>query len=116
MCIRDSQTTYPGGFAAELNPGGTALVYSTFLSGPSGAYSPASNSVFPQSIAIIPGCASACAAYVGGYTSASDFPAVNAIQSEPTLNVTPNAFITELAGNGASALFSTCLLYTSRCV
>jgi hypothetical protein len=68
------QTSYPGGFVSELNPAGTALVYSTFLSGPSGAYSPSSNTVFPQSIAIAKSCASVCAAYVSGYTNAADFP------------------------------------------
>ena len=48
------QTMYPGGYVAELNPAGSAMVYSTFLSGPSGAFSPASDSVFPQSIALLP--------------------------------------------------------------
>jgi hypothetical protein len=103
------QTTYPGGFVTELNPAGSALVYSTFLSGPSGAFSPGSNTVFPQSIVITPACASACAVYVGGYTSATDFPAINAIESTPPINVSPNPFVVELAGNGGSALLSTYL-------
>ncbi len=103
------QTSYPGGFVAELNPAASALVYSTFLSGPSGAFSPANNSVFPQSIALAPGCASSCAAYVGGYTYATDFPAINALQANVPANVSPNTFITEIAGGGASALLSTYL-------
>ena len=103
------QTVYPGGFVAELNPAASALVYSTFLSGPSGAFSPSNNSVFPQSIALLPGCASSCAAYVGGYTYATDFPAVNPLQSSVPVNVTPNAFVAEIAGGGASALLSTYL-------
>jgi hypothetical protein len=104
------QTSYPGGFVTELNPAGSSLLYSTFLSGPSGAFSPASNSVFPQSIALAPGCASSCAAYVGGYTSATDFPAINPLQSAVVPNnYGPNAFIAEIAGNGASSLFSSYL-------
>jgi len=103
------QTMYPGGFVAELNPAASALVYSTFLSGPSGAYSPASNSVFPESIALLPGCASSCAAYVSGYTTATDFPAVNALQDTVPANVSPNAFVAEIAGGGASAALSTYL-------
>jgi hypothetical protein len=104
------QSSSPGGFAAEINPGGTALLYSTFLSGPSGAYSPTSNSVFPQSIAVLPGCASSCAAYISGYTTAIDFPAIAPIQSAITPNNGgPTAFLTEIAGNGASAVFSSYL-------
>jgi len=103
------QTMYPGGFVAELNPAGSATVYSTFLSGPSGAFSPSSDSVLPQSIALLPGCASSCAAYVSGYTTATDFPAVNALQATVPANVTPNAFVAEIAGGGASAVLSTYL-------
>ena len=103
------QTAYPGGFVTELNPAASALVYSTFLSGPSGAYSPSSNTVFPQSIALAPGCASSCAAYVGGYTYATDFPAVNALQSAVPATLSPNAFVAEIAGGGASAILSTYL-------
>jgi hypothetical protein len=103
------QTSYPGGFVAELNPAASALVYSTFLSGPSGAFSPSNNTVFPQAIALAPGCASTCAAYVSGYTYATDFPAVNALQAAVPANVSPNTFIAEIAGGGASALLSTYL-------
>ena len=103
------QTMYPGGFVAELNPAASAMVYSTFLSGPSGAFSPSADSVFPQSIALLPGCASSCAAYVSGYTTATDFPAVNALEATVPVNVTPNAFVAEIAGGGASAVLSTYL-------
>jgi hypothetical protein len=103
------QTAYPGGFVSELNPAGTALIYSTFLSGPSGAFSPASNTVTPQQIVIPSGCASACAATIAGWTYAADFPAIDALQSQGNLAGSPTPFLVELAGNGASALYSTYL-------
>jgi hypothetical protein len=74
------QTSYPDGFAMELNPTG-GLVYSTFLSGPSGASR--SNLVNPASIALEPGCASACPAYIAAVTSAADFPVINGVGSAP---------------------------------
>jgi len=99
------QTSYPGGFVTELNAGGSSLVYSTFLSGPSGAFSPAGVSVTPQQIVIPAGCASGCSTYIAGYTTAVDFPAINAVQS--AIGGNPSAFVVELAGNGASATYST---------
>jgi hypothetical protein len=96
------QTSYPGGFVSELNPTGSALVYSTFLSGPSGAFT-----VSPQQIVIPTGCASLCPASISGYTSATDFPAIAAIQS--TIGGSPSPFLVSLAGNGASATFSSYL-------
>ena len=101
------QTSYPGGFAMELNPAGSAQVYSTFLSGPSGAFSPANNNITPQQIVIPHGCASACTAYISGWTPDTDFPAVNALQE--TSGGQNTAFLVELAGNGQSAVYSTYL-------
>jgi hypothetical protein len=99
------QTHFPGAYVSELNSTGTSLVYSTFLSGPSEA--PSSPLSAPTAIALAPGCVSACNAYVSGFTSALDFPAVNAIQS---FNAGPNdTFIVELSGNGAAAVLSTYL-------
>jgi hypothetical protein len=95
------QTTFPFGFLSVLNPSGSALVYSTFLSGPSG-------NVTPTSVAIPAGCASACNVYVGGFTTANDFPTTaNAIQK--TLGGASDAFIVEVSGDGSSALFSSYL-------
>ena len=102
------QTTYPGGYAAELNSGGTSLVYSTFLSGSSGAFDPQTTSVQPTAIALLPGCSSNCAAYVSGYTSAIDFPAVNSLQTTNPSGVTA-PFVVALAGAGKSAVYSTYL-------
>lgn len=102
------QTTYPGGFVSELNATGSGLIYSTFLSGPSGGSSPETgNTVFPQQIVITPGCASSCAAYISGYTTAIDFPAIAPLQS--AIGGNPSPFLVELAGTGASATFSTYL-------
>jgi hypothetical protein len=102
------QTSYPGGYAAELNPAGTSLVYATFLSGPSGAFDPQSTSVQPTAIAITPGCSSNCAAYVSGYTSATDFPAINSLQTANPGGVYA-PFVVELAGGGKGATYSTYL-------
>ena len=102
------QTTYPAGFVSEINPGGTALIYSTFLSGPSGGTSPeAGNTVFPQQLVITPACASACAAYISGYTTAIDFPAIAPLQS--AIGGNPSPFLVALSGTGASATFSSYL-------
>jgi hypothetical protein len=103
------QTTYPGAFASELNTTGTSLIYSTFLAGPS---SVATNSeAQPQGIALLPGCASACSAYIVGYTAATDFPVLNAIQSFDAGG--NDFFVVELSGNGSAATYSTYLGGTS---
>ncbi len=103
------QTTYPGAYALELNATGTSLVYSTFLAGPSSAIS--FQEAVPTDIALAPGCASACTAYLSGYTNAMDFPAVNAIQgyNASAASSGNDAFVVELAGNGAAATYSTYL-------
>ena len=99
------QTTYAGGFVTELAAGGATEVYSTFLGGPS-SYS--GSNVTPEGIALTPGCSSNCNAYVAGYTTTTDFPAVNAFQLNPS-NTGQSAFVVELAGGGGSALFSSYL-------
>ncbi len=100
------QSTYAGGFAANLSADGSALLYSTFLNGPSG-YSGSPGIFDPTSVAITPGCASSCAAYIAGFTRETDLPLVNPIQSFGNSNGA--AFLTELAGNGSSAVLSTYL-------
>jgi len=99
------QTIYPGAFAAELNTTGTSFIYSTFLAGPSSAVS--YTEAVPGSIALVPGCASACNAYIAGFTAATDFPAVNPIQSFDAGG--NDAFVVQLAGNGSAATYSTYL-------
>jgi hypothetical protein len=89
------QSKYPGGFALELNSKGSSLVYSTFLSGPSGVES---YSVTPTGIAIPPGCASACPATIAGSTTTVDFPLIHAIQGFPSSNSAPNVGFPSLSG------------------
>jgi len=99
------QVTYPGGFASVLNPAGNALVYSTFLSGPM-------EITTPVSIAVEPGCSSACNAFITGYTDENDLPLTSPIQSFNASFVSPNTggndlFVTVLNGTGAAAVYST---------
>jgi len=94
------QTTFPSGFVAELNAAGSALVYSTFLSGPG-------EDVTPQGIALQPACPSSCSAYVSGFTGATDFPSVNPVQDFNAGG--DDAFVVQLSGDGSSALFSSYL-------
>jgi len=109
------QTSYAGGFAAELNSAGSALVYSTFLSGPSGYQG---FNVTPNHVAIVPGCTSSCDAYISGSTTTADFPLIDPIQSFPGMYTTPqeqyslvysSGFLVELASAGTSAKYSTYL-------
>jgi hypothetical protein len=99
------QTTYAGGFVVKLPPGAASETYSTFLSGPSGY---TGNNVTPSGLAIPPGCASACTAYIAGQTTTIDFPLVNAVQTFPSSSG-DSGFVTELSATGSSALFSTYL-------
>ena len=102
------QTSYPGGFVTKLNPAGSAEVFSTFLGGPSSN----SSMVVPLSLAITPGCPATspsvvnCNVYVAGWTGAADYPTVDPIENYVSNS---SAFVTELAPDGASALFSTYL-------
>ncbi|MGA3026770.1 MAG: choice-of-anchor D domain-containing protein [Bryobacteraceae bacterium] len=99
------QTSYPGGFVTELAASGASEVYSTFLGGPSSFNG---SNLIPESIALPNGCTSNCNAYVSGWTSTSDFPTLNAIQTSPSISGS-SAFLVELAGGGTSALFSSYL-------
>ena len=100
------QTSYPGGFAAELNTAGTAEDYSTFLGGPSSIAE--NGDVVPHSIALENGCTADCNAYISGWTSTTDFPAVDAIQTVASTSGN-SAFVVELGPTGSSALFSSYL-------
>ena len=82
-------------FVVKLTPAGSAFVYSTFLGG--------SGIDYGESIAID----SSLNAYVAGYTSSIDFPAVNADQ--PVNGGAYDAFIAKLNASG-SALTDTDLL------
>ncbi len=92
-------------FVTKLNAGGTSMVYSTYLGG--------TDSDQANSIAVD----SSGDAFVAGFTSSSDFPAQNAVQS--VLGITggsscgtsacPDAFVTELNPVGTSLVYSTYL-------
>ena len=98
------QVIYPNGFATELNAAGTTLVYSTFLSGPS-------QLITPTSIAIEPGCNSACVAFLTGYTGENDLTLTNPIQdfNASFVNGTSgnDVFVTELNATGTATVYST---------
>jgi hypothetical protein len=104
---------YPtDGFVSELGPGGSNLVYSTYLGGvqADGIYGIAVDS--------------ADNAYVTGFTSSTNFPTTNALpyrlagSTNNSLNYLAcpnsyyfnnNAFVAEIASNGANLKFSTYL-------
>ena len=91
---------YPvDGFVTELNPGGSNLIFSTYLGGEQadGVYGIAVDS--------------SDNAYVTGFTSSTDFPTTNAIQKHLacpySIYYNNNAFVTEIASNGTSLVYST---------
>ncbi len=81
-------------FVTKLAADGQSLVYSTFLGG--------AGSDDGYGIAVENGFA-----YAGGTTQSSDFPTVNAADS--TLNGTDDCFVTKLAADGQSLIYSTFL-------
>ncbi|HKS43332.1 MAG TPA: SBBP repeat-containing protein [Blastocatellia bacterium] len=82
-------------FITKLNTTGTALIYSTYLSG--------SGSDFGFGIAVD----AAGNAYATGQTISSDFPLMNPIQS--TLSSAGDVFITKLNSTGSAIIYSTLL-------
>jgi hypothetical protein len=94
------QPTYGGGaadaFVAELNPAGSAWVYSTYLGG----------SGLDQGSAIA--VDSAGDAYVTGYTESTNFPTMNPLQ--PTFGGgVEDGFVAELRPEGLALVYSTYL-------
>ena len=81
-------------FVFELNPGGTALTYSTYLGG--------SGDDVANGLAI-----DSSGAYVVGSTSSTDFPVQNPIQS--AIHGSGNGFVTKLNPSGTTLLYSTYL-------
>ncbi len=88
------------GFVAKLSPDGSALVYSTYLSG--------SANTLVNDIAVD----SAGQAHVAGTTLAGDFPTENALQS--TASGAGDCFLTKLSADGSSLLYSTYLGGSSK--
>jgi hypothetical protein len=94
------QPTYGGGpddaFVSELNPSGTALVYSTYLGG--------SGTDVGKGIAVD----SSGSAYVTGWTTSTNFPTMNPLQ--PTYGGDPyDAFVAQLNPTGSALVYSTYL-------
>ena len=96
----DDINLYPADvFVAELNSGGSNLIYSTYLGGNSAdaAYGIAVDSLDN--------------AYVTGFTCSTNFPTTNAIQNHLACTNSSyyfaNAFVTEIASHGVSLVFST---------
>lgn len=87
------QTNVDGGFITKINADGSALLYSTHLSGASNA----------QDIAID----SSGNAYIMGYTSVSELPAVNAFQ--PSRAGATDVFVAKVDATGASLLYASYL-------
>jgi HYDIN/CFA65/VesB family protein/ASPM-SPD-2-Hydin domain-containing protein len=90
-------------FVTELDPTGANLLYSTFLGG--------SNGDFASRLALSPGCSPPqCEAYVAGATMSADFPTHNPFQAVfPEPQDRSAAFVTVLAGDGGSLVYSTFL-------
>jgi hypothetical protein len=88
-------------FVTELNPTGSAVVYSTYLGGTN-----ASSTNGDQGMAIALDAQGD--AYVTGVTDSSNFPIANAFQS--TLkSAAGDAFVSELSPTGSALLYSTYL-------
>jgi hypothetical protein len=82
-------------FVAEINPSGSALVYSTYLGG--------SLDDVGQSIAVD----SSGNAYVTGRTISTDFPTMNPLQ--PVNGGSYDAFVSEINPSGSALVYSTYL-------
>jgi hypothetical protein len=100
-------TTFPSSqpsgqtFVTEMNPTGTALVYSTFLGGPTYAYQ-----TYATGIALD----GAGNAVVTGYTASSGFPLLNPLQSTIAPGQYGNGsstYVTKFNSTGTGLLFST---------
>ena len=87
-------------FVTELNPAGTALVYSTYLGGSGGD---SGNAIAVDTSGNM---------YVAGQTGSADFPVTpGAFQTtySGAANTSPNAFVTKLNPGGTALVYSTYL-------
>ena len=93
-------------FVAKLNPGGSALVYSTFLGG-SGGPNPGLLALGDEGLGIA--VDSSGNAYLTGATWSPDFPTVNPIQTYQSKFDDSNAFVSKLNSAGSALIYSTYL-------
>jgi hypothetical protein len=84
---------YKDAYVAKLDPTGTSLVFTTYLGG--------SESDGGIGLAVD----AAGAVYLAGYTGSADFPTANAYDA--TLDGSGDAFVTKLAPDGGSFVYST---------
>jgi hypothetical protein len=108
------QTTKSGaedGFVSELNPAGSALVYSTFIGGATGASAVIAPMSYGSSIALLPGCSSSCNAYITGTTTTTDFaPTAGFAQPSNGGTVDPfDAIVVEVNATGTGVNYATFL-------
>jgi hypothetical protein len=92
----------PTAFVSEINPTGTALIYSTFLGG-SGALGDVAYGIALNSSGN---------AYLNGFTSSPDFPiTANAFQSvnKAAENLAASTFVAEINPTGSGLVYSTFL-------
>jgi hypothetical protein len=94
--VNPLQPTPRGIFVSKLNSSGSALVYSTYLGGGLGENSAGDIAVD-----------SSGNSYVTGWTSASDFPTMNALQ--PQIGGQHDAFVCKLNSTGDAFIYSTYL-------
>ncbi len=92
--FQDSIDIAVSAFVTKLNAAGSALVYSTYLSGNTGSYG--------NGIAVDSGGS----AYVTGVATGSGFPTLNAYQADASQG---GAFVTKFAPSGAVLTYSTYL-------
>jgi len=96
---------YPNAFVTELNPAGTALLYSTYLGGSGGNYSGDTG----KAIAVD----AAGDAYVTGQTVSPDFPVTQGVFQATNkaiiANLGTNAFVSKLNPAGTALVYSTFL-------
>ncbi len=90
-------SNYSNAFITKLNPTGSGLVYSTFLTGGPDSRDEANDIAIDSS----------GNAYVTGFTWASSFPRVNAAQPSRAQDGNPDAFVTKLNATGSALLYST---------
>jgi hypothetical protein len=99
------QTTFGGNrnaFVTELNPTGTALVYSTYLggTGQNGFTADTGNAITLDS---------SDDAYITGFTNSTNFPTTSGAYQTSLLSTQDNAFVTELNSTGTALVYSTYL-------
>jgi hypothetical protein len=104
-----SKIALANAFVAKLNPGGSALIYSTFLGGSGSPYPYYSGSPSCGDEGLGIAIDSTGVGYVTGSTCSADFPTVNPIQTYQSKFIAPNAFVAKLNAAGSALIYSTFL-------